>query len=73
MRISLRDDQVTTLLQVLDYVIGRHDWALGKRLVSITRIDELAHKIARERVVELREHVANKTESKGTPECTKSE
>lgn len=54
-QIELRDDQVVTLLDALDYIIARHDGRL--QAPKVLPIDVFAHEQSRKRLQEIRGHI----------------
>lgn len=55
--VRLRDDQIDTLIQVLDYVIKKH----GERIVhrDVIGIDQFAHESSRVRLAEVHKHLVS--------------
>jgi hypothetical protein len=56
-KFKMRDDQLSTLIQCLDYLVACH----GERIRSshVTGVDQFAHEVSRERICEIRAHLAD--------------
>lgn len=54
--ITLTYEQTVYLRDAVMYVLGRHEWAIGRRVAS-AKIDKFAHEHCRQRALEILELV----------------